>query len=446
VNLTSRCDITTVQVKRAKVDTNRKTAFYILRDVEKKKAYSNISANTHIARQDPSSPSFVRELTFGVLRRKIFLDYVIGLFVRTPIEKMGAEELTILRMGLYQIMCMNSVPEYAAVNESVFLARTFARGRDGFVNGVLRQYIRDSEHVELPAREDDPVRYLSLKYSYDSWIVKLWIGEYGESKAEKLLAAGDDVPPLTIRVNTLKTDRSNLRKRMIERGFNVYDGRLFKNALLVEGSDVIDGRFYNSGLYSIQDEGAMAPVAALDPKPGETIVDVCAAPGGKTTAIAELMKNNGEIYALDIYKRRARIINAQAKRLGIGIINTMIWDASNVKKDLIDRADKVICDVPCSGLGTVRHKPEIKYKQWDSELEALPVKQRDILLASSKYVKPGGVIVYSTCTISKKENELITGDFLKKNSDFIKLEQKQLTTADDGTDGFYICKMLRREK
>ncbi|MDR1292951.1 MAG: 16S rRNA (cytosine(967)-C(5))-methyltransferase RsmB [Clostridiales Family XIII bacterium] len=428
------------------MDTNRKTAFYILRDVEKKKAYSNISTNIHITRQNPPSPAFVRELAFGVLRRKIYLDHVIGLFVRTPIAKMGAEELTILRMGLYQILCMNSVPEYAAVNESVFLARMFARGRDGFVNGVLRQYLRDKEHVDLPPREDDPVRYLSLRYSYEPWIVKLWIDEYGESKAERLLAAGDDVPPLTIRVNTLKTDRGNLKKRMIERGFNVYDGRMFKNALLVEGAEVIAGRFYNSGLYSIQDEGAMAPVFALDPKPGETVVDVCAAPGGKTTAMAELMKNNGEIYAMDIYKRRARIINAQAKRLGIGIINTMIWDASNVRKDLIDRADKVLCDVPCSGLGTVRHKPEIKYKQWDSELEALPVKQRDILAASSRYVKPGGVIVYCTCTISKKENEAITGDFLKKNSDFIKLEQKQLTTADDGTDGFYICKMLRREK
>jgi 16S rRNA (cytosine967-C5)-methyltransferase len=427
------------------VDVNRKTAFYILRDVEKNKAYSNISANVHIARQEPSSPSFARELAFGVLRRKMYLDYIISVFVKTPIGKMRAEDLTILRMGLYQIIYMNSVPDYAAVNESVFLARTFARGRDGFVNGVLRQFLRDKEYVELPPREDDEVHYLSLKYSYDPWIVKLWLEERGEAETEKLLAAGDDVPPLTIRVNTLKTDRNSLRKRMVERGFNVYDGRMFKNSLLVEGQYVISGRFYDSGLYSVQDEGALAPVALLDPKPGETIVDVCAAPGGKTTAIAELMKNDGRIHAFDIYKRRLRIVDAQAKRLGIGIVKTMVWDATNTRSDLIDRADRVLCDVPCTGLGTVRHKPEIKYRKWDAELEALPVKQRDILAASSKYVRPGGVLVYCTCTISNKENEFVTRDFLKKNRDFIKLEQKQLTTPDDGTDGFYICKMLRKE-
>jgi 16S rRNA (cytosine967-C5)-methyltransferase len=427
------------------VDINRKTAFYILRDVEKNKAYSNISTNTHIARQTPPAPSFVRELAFGVLRRKIYLDYIISIFVRTPIEKMGAEDVTILRMGLYQIIYMNSVPDYAAVNESVFLARTFARGRDGFVNGVLRQYLRDKEYVELPPREEDTVRYLSLRYSYDPWIVSLWIEERGEAEAERLLAAGDDVPPLTIRVNTLKSDRNNLRKRMMERGFNVYEGRLFKNSLLIEGRDIIGGRFYDSGLYSVQDEGALAPVISLDPKPGETVVDVCAAPGGKTTAMAELMNNDGRIYAFDIYKRRLRIIDAQAKRLGIDIIRTMIWDACNTRSDLIDGADKVICDVPCSGLGTVRHKPEIKYKKWDSELKMLPSRQRDILAASSKYVKPGGVLVYCTCTISRKENEFVTRDFLKRNRDFIKLEQKQLTTPDDGTDGFYICKMLRKE-
>jgi 16S rRNA (cytosine967-C5)-methyltransferase len=276
--------------------------------------------------------------------------------------------------------------------------------------------------------------------------VQLWLDEYGEARAERLLAAGDDVPPLTIRVNTLKTDRNSLRKRLIERGFNVYEGRLFRNALLVEGPDAVGGRFYESGLYSVQDEGAMTPVTMLDPHPGETIVDVCAAPGGKTTAMAEVMKNNGKIYALDVYKRRLRLIDAQAERLGVGIIDTMVWDATHIRGELIDAADRVLCDVPCSGLGTVRHKPEIKYKSWDSELEGLPGKQRDILAASSHYVKPGGVLVYCTCTISARENENVTREFLKKNRDFVKVGQKQFTTPDDGVDGFFVCKMARREK
>ncbi|MDR3225810.1 MAG: 16S rRNA (cytosine(967)-C(5))-methyltransferase RsmB, partial [Clostridiales Family XIII bacterium] len=298
----------------------------------------------------------------------------------------------------------------------------------------------------LPPREDDPVKDLSIKYSYDPWIVKHWLEELGAAKAEKLLSAGDDIPPLTIRANTLKTDRNNLKKRLLERGFNVYDGKLFRNALLIEGAEAISGRFYDSGLYSIQDEGALAAVMALDPKPGETIIDSCAAPGGKTTAIAEAMKNNGKVFALDIYKRRIRLIDKQAKRLGIDIIRTMVWDSTHTKNDLIERADRVICDVPCTGLGTVRHKPEIKYKKWDADIETLPVKQRDILAASSRYVKPGGVLVYCTCTISRRENEAVTRDFLKKNRDFVKLEQKQLTPDEEGTDGFYICKMLRKEK
>jgi 16S rRNA (cytosine967-C5)-methyltransferase len=428
------------------MDVNRKTAFYILRDVEKNKAYSNIAANNHINRQEPPSPAFVRELAFGVLRNKIYLDYIISNFVKTPLSKMRAEDLTILRMGLYQINSMNSVPDYAAVNESVSLARLFARGRDGFVNGVLRQYLRDKEYVGLPPREEDPVKYLSIKYSYDPWVVELWTEAFGIAKAEKLLSAGDDIPPLTIRVNTLKTDRNNLKKRLLERGFNVYDGRLFKNALLIEGAEAVSGRFYESGLYTIQDEGALAAVMELDPKPGETIVDTCAAPGGKTTAIAEAMKNNGKVFALDIYKRRVRLIDKQSKRLGTSIIKTMIWDATHTKSDLIESADRVICDVPCTGLGTVRHKPEIKYKKWELDIEELLVKQRDILAASSKYVKPGGVLVYCTCTISKRENEAVTRDFLKKNKDFVKTAQKQLTPDEEGTDGFYICKMLRKEK
>jgi 16S rRNA (cytosine967-C5)-methyltransferase len=428
------------------LDVNRKTAFYILRDVEKSKAYSNIATGKHMLRQDPPSPAFVRELVFGVLRRKLYLDYIIGNFVRTPIAKMGPDELTILRMGLYQMLYMHSVPEYAAVNESVFLARTFARGRDGFVNGVLRQYLRDKEYLELPPREDDPVRHLSLKYSYEPWIVRLWLDELGEAKAERLLAAGDEVPPLSIRVNTLRTDRAALRKRLAAAGFNVYDGRLFDDALVVEGPDVIGDSLYESGQFSVQDEGALAAAAALGAQPGETVIDVCAAPGGKTCAIAEMMQNNGTLIAMDIYKRRVRLIDEQLARLGIDIVRTMVWDSTQAKPEYIDLADRVICDVPCTGLGTVRHKPEIKYKPWGEDIERLPVTQRDILAASSLYVKPGGTLLYCTCTVAGRENASVANDFLKRHKDFVRVEHRQLTTDEDGTDGFYICRMQRKEK
>jgi 16S rRNA (cytosine967-C5)-methyltransferase len=425
------------------LDANRKTAFYILRDVEANKAYSNIAANNHITRQNPRSPAFVRELAYGVIRRKRYLDYVIGNFVKTPLRKLHVADLTILRMGIYQILFMESVPEYAAVDESVHLARRFAKGRDAFVNGVLRQYLRDKVYVELPPREEDPVRYLSLKYSYEPWIVEMWINDYGEKRAEKLLAAGNETPPLTIRVNRLKTDRESLKKRLLKRGFNVYDGKMFDDTLYIDGVDVIAGRFYESGLYSVQDEGALAAVKALDPQPGEMVVDVCAAPGGKTMAIAEAMENSGAVVAIDLYKRKIRLINDQARRLGINIVDAYSWDALCVDSSLIDKADRVLVDVPCSGLGTVRHKPEIKYKVWDNDFEGLPLKQRDILAASSHYVKQGGVLVYSTCTIAKRENEQVTRDFLRKRQDFEQVDSLQLMPDTDGSDGFYICTMRR---
>jgi 16S rRNA (cytosine967-C5)-methyltransferase len=427
------------------MDINRKTAFYIIRDVEDKKAYSHIATNNHIERLKPTKRPFVRELAFGVIRQKMYLDYVIGNFVKTPTEKLHSTDLILLRMGLYQIIFMDSVPDYAAVDETVSMAGRYAKGREGFVNGVLRQYLRDQTYVTLPERGDDEVRYLSVKYSYEPWIVKMWMDDFDVDAAERLLNAGNEIPPLTIRVNTLMTNRDDLSERLSARGYEVSPGEKFSNILYVKGEDVIGGRFYRSGLYSIQDEGSLIAVCMLDPRPGETVVDVCAAPGGKTMAIAEAMNNSGKISAIDIYKRKLQQINEQARRLGVTIVDTWSWDATRADPDLVDTADRVLVDAPCSGLGTVRKKPEIKYKKWDQDMEELPMKQRDILAASSKYVKPGGILVYSTCTIARRESQQVVNDFLKKHAEFEKLEAKQLLPSTDNTDGFFICKMKRRE-
>jgi 16S rRNA (cytosine967-C5)-methyltransferase len=427
------------------MDINRKAAFYIIRDVEDKKAYSHIAANNHIARLKPSKPSFVRELAFGVLRQKIYLDYVTGNFVKTPTEKLNTADLNLLRIGLYQIIFMNSAPDYAAVDETVELAKRYAKGREGFINGVLRQYLRDRDYVTLPERSEDETRYLSIKYSYEPWIVKMWVKDYGISETEELLAAGNEIPPLTIRVNTLMTDRNDLFRRLTARGYAVSFHGDYPNLLSIKGEDVISGRFYRNGLYSIQDEGSLIAVRMLDPKPGETVVDVCAAPGGKTMAIAEAMNNSGKISAIDLYKRKLHQINEQARRLGITIVETWSWDATRSDSDIVDTADRVLVDAPCSGLGTVRKKPEIKYKKWDHDMEDLPIKQRDILTASSKYVKPGGILVYSVCTIAKREGPQVVSAFLRKHTDFEKIEARQLTPGKDNTDGFFICKMQRRK-
>jgi 16S rRNA (cytosine967-C5)-methyltransferase len=243
----------------------------------------------------------------------------------------------------------------------------------------------------------------------------------------------------------LRTTREDLIVRFKERGYTVTESSLCNNILDVKGDDLLQGRLYESGLYSVQDDGAEAVVRMLAPQPGDFVADVCAAPGGKTMSIAEAMGNIGKIAAIDIYKRKLQRINDQAKRLGISIVNTWSWDATRSDPDLVGKADRVLVDAPCSGLGTVRKKPEIKYKGWSGEIENLPRLQRDILAASSAYVKPGGVLVYSTCTILKRENGGVIKEFLRRHNDFIKVDSKFMVTDTDGTDGFYMCKLMRKE-
>jgi 16S rRNA (cytosine967-C5)-methyltransferase len=430
----------------ANMDKNRKSAYYTLLDVENDMAYSNIALKNHIRKGRPDAPAFVRELTYGVVKNKIYLDYVLGNFIRTPLQKLESRDLVILRMGLYQLLFMNSVPEYAAVDESVELAKRFSPGHEGFVNGVLRQYLRDKEYVTLPAREDDEVKYLSVKYSYAAWIVKLWLDRYGSEAAEALLAAGNETPDFVIRVNRLKTKREDVLSRLIAKG---YDARVSERApqgLLVKGANLLGNRMYKSGLFSVQEEGSQITVEVADPQPGETIIDVCAAPGGKAFAMAERMGDRGKIYAWDIYKRKLSQIEQEAKRLGVRIVETDTWDATRVRSELIGKADRVLADVPCMGLGVVRRKPEIKYKENHDELESITKKQADILEAASNYVKPDGFLIYATCSLSRQENQGVIAPFLKKHRDFKRVDMVELMPHIDKTDGFFICKLHRTDE
>ena len=426
------------------MDKNRKTAYFTLMDVESRKSYSNLALNHHIIRWKPDSPAFVRELVYGVLENKKFLDYIIEQYLKTPIAKMRFSDLTILRMGIYQLRYMNSVPEYAAVNESVDMAKKFSKGREGFINGVLRNYLRTGKDINLPDRSAGIVEYLSLNYSYEPWIVELWLEQFAADFVEELLAAGNITPDLVIRVNTLKTSREDLKRRITLKGFQASDGLLCDEALHVKGTGLLGGRLYESGMFSVQDESSMLAIKMLDPKPGETIIDVCAAPGGKALAIAEKMRNRGSVTAWDIYKRKLSIIDKDAERLGIDIITTRTWDATRVDSSMVEKADRVLVDAPCSGLGVVRRKPEIKYKKLTADLKELPKKQLAILSASAKYVKPGGVLIYCTCTISASENQRVVKEFLKRYPFFSKEEALQLLPNVNNTDGFFICK-LRKE-
>ncbi|MDD6311526.1 MAG: 16S rRNA (cytosine(967)-C(5))-methyltransferase RsmB [Firmicutes bacterium] len=425
------------------MDNNRKTAYLVLEDVENKKSYSNLALNNRIAMVRPSSPAFVRELVYGVLERKITLDYYIEQLVKNGIKSLKSRELTILRMGIYQLTYMNSVPEYAAVNESVNLAKKYCNGKDKLINGVLREYQHRKIMIKLPEEDVDEVQYLSVKYSYEPWIIELWLKYYDRAFVEKLLEAGNSKPPMTIRLNWLKVIKKDLVDALEKRGFEVEDGTLCQNALHVKGSGLLDSDLYGHGLFTPQDESSMLVAEKLNPKHGDLIMDVCAAPGGKTTAIAERMNNTGKIIASDIYRRKMENVAREAKRLGIENIEIRTWDATRVDSAYVAKADGVLVDAPCSGLGVVRRKPEIKYKEKPEKMNELPKKQLTILSSSSAYVKVGGTLVYSTCTINPEENEQVVDKFLRKNSSFKKIEQKLLLPTEDNTDGFFICVMKK---
>lgn len=425
------------------MDDDRRTAYLTLIDIENNKAYSNLALNHHITISKPNSKALVRRLVYGVLENRTYLDYVIGHYLTDPLQKLNTSDRTVLRIGLYQLIFMDSIPSYAAVSETVNLAKHYCKGREGFINAVLRNYERSGKEIALPDRETDESEYLSVKYSYAKWIVELWLSEYESEFTEELLAAGNKTPELTIRPNLLKNSKKGLKKRLIEKGYEVSESHINNIALRVKGEDLIETNLYKDGMFTVQDESSMAAVDLLDPQPNEFVIDVCAAPGGKTMYIAERMENRGRILARDLYKKKLDILNREAARLGITIVESGTFDATKTDGELEASADRVLVDAPCSGLGVVRRKPEIKYKEWDGELEHLPEIQRQILAASSEYVKKGGMLLYSTCTINPAENQDVVRDFLKANNEFKEQESIQLFPSINDTDGFYICSMRR---
>jgi len=284
-----------------------------------------------------------------------------------------------------------------------------------------------------------------VKYSYEPWIIQLWLESYDVDFVEELLKAGNDTPETCIRLNWLKVMKPDLIHSLEERGFKVREGKYSKNALYVSGGNLTGGKLYKNGLFSIQDEASQIVAQMMDPKHGDVVMDVCSGVGGKALAIAERMNNKGLVIASDIYKRKVETVMTEAQRLGVNIVQPKTWDATKVDSSMIMKANAVLVDAPCSGLGVIRRKPEIKYKKNNDMLGGLPRKQLAILSASSQYVKPGGLLVYCTCTINTYENERVVSDFLRKNKTFKSEETMQLLPNVNGTDGFFICKLRRTQ-
>lgn len=434
------------------MDKNRKTAFDALLEIHTKNAYSNIAVNRAVAKNIPDDEAFVRNIVYGVLENQIFLDHKLSQLMKQKLKKVNPKALVLLRMGAYQIEFADSVPAYAAISESVNIAKKVCRGLDGFVNGVLRSYERRNGDFAMPDVSAEPSGYLSVKYSYNKDIVDMWLRMYGFEKTEMLMKAGNQAPPLTIRVNRLKTSLDDLKVKLEEKGFHAekiktgnaeYDEILSEMALNVYGNGIISSDFYKTGMFSVQDISSMLMVLALGPQAGETIIDLCAAPGGKSLCAAEMTGDRAEIISCDVYEHKIELIKKAAERVGASSVNACVNDALIVNERFIGTADRVIVDAPCSGLGVVRRRPEIKLHTTLENIKDLADIQLKILENAASYLKKNGVLVYSTCTISEYENDRVVDMFLKKYKNFSVVCKKQLFPDTDSSDGFYFTVLQR---
>lgn len=433
--------------------TARQDAYLILLKIEKDKAYSNLALDSAVraSAHDSAERAFISRLVYGVTERKITLDYAFSRYLKKPASKLSPQALTILRLGTYQILFLDGVPSSAAVNESVKLAALYCKSSSGLINAVLRRVSENG--LSFPGTLS-PEERLSLELSVPTELVRFFNHHYGEENTRAFFENALEEKTVCARANTVKTTREVLLKELKAEGVLCEEGSL-KESVIIKKSPVpiYETTAYKNGHFHIQDEASQLATLALDPKAGDRILDSCAAPGGKSFTIAEMCENRAEIYSCDIYEKRTRLIKDGAKRLSLNI-NAVVNDAS-VFRDDFGVFDKVLCDVPCSGLGIISKKPEIKYKKLDDIKELLPI-QRKILEVNSRYVKPSGTLVYSTCSVNPSENRKICDAFLKEHPEFksvkvlpscprLKDEGDYLTLMPhiNNCDGFFIAKFVR---
>ncbi len=423
------------------MDRARKTALCALDTVFKVQAYSNITLDNALNAADLSDTDrrFASRLFYGVLDRKITLDYVLSKFLKSGISKTPLTALNAMRMALYQIKYMDKVPDFAAVNSAVQLVKNSKqRFAAPTVNGVLRNVLR--QEISLP--EGNGVFALSVRYSCPEYIVKGFIEDYGTETAEELLKSFLTAPDTVIRVNTLLTDTETLFKTLIAEGLSAEKCDI-QNALIIKGGiNVSESRAFKDGLFHIEDSACQKAVEKLAPRAGEKVLDVCSAPGGKAFTMAEMMNNTGSITACDIYPARVGLIRSGAERLKISIINTLACNSAEYK--FKREFDAALCDVPCSGLGVLRRKPEIKYKEQPAE-NSLPEIQLSLLENADAAVVAGGRIMYSTCTLRRAENEGVVAAFLDKHKDYELIYEHTFMPHTDGTDGFF-CALIQKSR
>lgn len=438
----------------------RNIAYHVLYRVLYEDAYSAIAINNAVREEKLSGVdiSFLSALVYGVLERKLTLEFIIRQYSSIRIKKIEKGTLIVLYLGMYQLIYMDKVPDSAAVNESVKLCKQLKLYKSsGFVNAILRSFIRANKAYRFPDRQNI-VKYCSVVYSCPESMVTELIATYGDDLTEKALQGILGRPPITVRVNTLKTDKAALQSALTAQGVIVNDISFLENSLNLSATGSLEKiPEFRQGHFFVEDAASQLCAEILGAQPGETIADVCAAPGGKSLYSAIRMENRGEIHSYDIHEHKIKLMRENADRLGISIMHTAIRDAASNHR--LPVCDRILCDVPCSGWGILRRKPEIRYKT-DTNIDILPNLQYSILCMSVENLPADSVLVYSTCTLRKEENHDIIRRFLEEHPDFIgepidlpdgiehiiEEEPYCLTLLPDvyDTDGFFIAKLRRR--
>ncbi|MBS4032146.1 MAG: 16S rRNA (cytosine(967)-C(5))-methyltransferase RsmB [Clostridiales bacterium] len=447
-----------------KIINAREASLLALNRVEDEGAFINLALAEVLGahQMDPRDKRLAAEITYGVVSYKMTLDWLISQAAGRPVSKLDKLVLTILRIGFYQLFYLDRVPESAACNATVeLIKKSKKKGLASFVNGVMRGALRKKDTFPWPDRDTDEVGYLSLKYAHPHWLVSRWVSRLGSEEAEALLAANNRPAPLSVRTNTLRVTRPELIEALEGQGVKAVPGEVTPEDVILEGSGRLTGLMaYRSGYFQVQGESAMLTSRILDPAPGEQVLDGCSAPGGKTTHLAQLMENQGKIVALDIYPHRLTLVDATCRRLGIDIVRTQCLDVREATEELVGVFDRILLDVPCSGFGVIRRKPDLKWRRKEENIKELSNVQKAILNAAAGILKPGGIIVYSTCTNEPEETDEVITSFLSSHSDFGVVAQEtylpkswqdsagehgiHLYPHIHGVDGFFISRLQKK--
>jgi len=444
---------------QTKTDNARLLALTVINSVFTDGAYANLALNKSLSTTVLTDVDrrFVTELVYGTIKAKGTIDWLISKNVTRPLHKISPMILNILREGVYQIYFLERIPVSAACNEAVNLAKKFGHpGTVKFVNGVLRSVVRNKEHLIFPTLEENEPLHIALTYNHPEWLVQRWRYRFGTEETIALCKYDNENPTLSLRVNTLLITREELKKKLEAEGAEVQLSGWCKEGLVCNkiSSFVTIMRKFGQYIY-IQDESSMLVAGILAPKKGNLVIDVCSAPGGKTTHLAQIMKNTGKVIATDIYTHKLNLLVENAERLALRNIETREQDATVIVGEWRDAADCVLVDAPCSGLGVLRRRAEARWTKTEKDLNFFPPLQKKILASAASYVKPGGRLVYSTCTLEANENGRVIEDFLSKHTDFTRLDfthpltgeiinELQLLPQKDGIDGFYICLLGRK--